>query len=621
MATQGFDLRERPWQPGLDDTRFNQQPRNPNFTGGPSPEATAYQRANDLRGMSATERPFTQADARTFGTAPTAAAATGPAPAVRAGQMAGEGLRSAQSWAVGDRAPASTALGKARNIGAGGLTALGRGVGVYDAAGAFGDNFGAMRRLASDDNSTLSDYAAGGVEMVGNVVANGAANLSRRFPVIGPAVAGFLGNDAASRLVEFGNPGGSVLRRHGLNDTGLLRNAFSGDADATNPPGQPTAQPTAQPTTQPTAQPTAPTNDITKTVGPDGRVSYSGSNIGVGATINGQAPGGGGGQISAQNMAAADAQATRDALRSMGVVASQQQQAPMPPSIASPRPLTTHELRNLEVSAKSIMNTEKWGGKGADKNPDVIAYQNAMNAHIAQRNGMDPGTIARTQAQANMYGSQANADASRYASDNSLRGDMFKTAATERSTRAAAAAAAEKYRVERGDKAADRRDKATERLDKVFASYAAGKDGKTDERQLADLRNNAQAFLGSAIEAARKRGDMATVEQLNTQGLAALADDPELMRRYVASNKADRIARNSWGGTYNATDNPGGRQITKVEDGKVHFSDGTTAPRAKIEYANDGVLPHRFADWDPFASRTTEFDALDPRGALRKVNP
>ena len=351
---------------------------------------------------------------------------------------------------------------------------------------------------------------------------------------------------------------------------------------------------------------------------------YSGTNVRGDITINGFAPGAGldrGNVVSPQNMAAADALAQRDSLRSMGAAASQQQQAPMPPSIASPRPLTTHELRNLEVSAKSIMNTEKWGGKGADKNPDVIAYQNAMNAHIAQRNGMDPGTIARTQAQANMYGSQANADASRYASDNSLRGDMFKTAATERSTRAAAAAAAEKYRVERGDKAADRRDKATERLDKVFASYAAGKDGKTDERQLADLRNNAQAFLGSAIEAARKRGDMATVEQLNTQGLAALADDPELMRRYVASNKADRIARNSWGGTYNATDNPGGRQITKVEDGKVHFSDGTTAPRAKIEYANDGVLPHRFADWDPFASRTTEFDALDPRGALRKVNP
>lgn len=70
MATNGIDLRERPWQPGLDDARFNQQPRNPNFTGGASPEATAYQRANNLRGMGVSERPWAPGDAKTFGAAP-----------------------------------------------------------------------------------------------------------------------------------------------------------------------------------------------------------------------------------------------------------------------------------------------------------------------------------------------------------------------------------------------------------------------------------------------------------------------------------------------------------------------------------------------------------------------
>ncbi len=70
MAIDGYALRERPWQPGLDDARFNQQPRNPNFTGGASPQADAYQRANGLRGMDAVERPWSGADTKTFGTRP-----------------------------------------------------------------------------------------------------------------------------------------------------------------------------------------------------------------------------------------------------------------------------------------------------------------------------------------------------------------------------------------------------------------------------------------------------------------------------------------------------------------------------------------------------------------------
>ena len=60
-----------------------------------------------------------------------------------------------------------------------------------------------------------------------------------------------------------------------------------------------------------------------------------------------------------------------------------------PQGVTAPtvRRLTSHELRNLEVSASSIMNREKWGGKGAQENPSVLAYKAALANDAAAQAG------------------------------------------------------------------------------------------------------------------------------------------------------------------------------------------------------------------------------------------
>lgn len=361
---------------------------------------------------------------------------------------------------------------------------------------------------------------------------------------------------------------------------------------------------------------------------------YSGTNIGGDITINGFAPGAGlsrGSIISPQNMAAADGLAAQQERASLGrVMAAQQAQQPLrqfaaPTATHSGNDWTSREmLRRAKMDASSLIHQSHWAPKDSAQSAQV-AYQKALEADLKAQ-GMAPELQAETnRTNASIINTQTSADASRYNSDNSLRGTMYSSDntlrgniydANSRNVSALAGLARDQKKA-----AADRRDKATERLDKVFGSYATGRDGKVDEGRLAALRNNAQAFVGSAADAARKRGDTATAAALEEQGLAALADDPALMQRYAASMKADDLARGSWFNRYVGTDNPGTRVITGVDGGKVTFSDGTTVPRAKVEYMNNGILPHRFANLDPFADRTTEFDSMDPKGYLRKVQP
>lgn len=137
--------------------------------------------------------------------------------------------------------------------------------------------------------------------------------------------------------------------------------------------------------------------NVTKTVGPDGRVSYSGANVGGDIHINGQAPRNGGG-ISSQNMAAADNLAR-------GFVPGGGVSAPVPSTERGfvpggmTAPIVRHsgndwqartDLRNAKVSADSITNTRRWGGKGAENNPDVMEYQALLRADTTAR-GFQPG--------------------------------------------------------------------------------------------------------------------------------------------------------------------------------------------------------------------------------------
>lgn len=263
------------------------------------------------------------------------------------------------------------------------------------------------------------------------------------------------------------------------------------------PPAQ-TAQP-PNPGTQPpnpgtqapnpgTQGPTT-TNDVTRSGN-----EYSGSNIAGDITINGMPSGfglGRGSIISPQNMAAADALAGRDNLRSMGGMPS----APM-----ASAPVALHsgnswqarnDLRNLEVSASSIANQSGrvTNDRGRVINPGVgdngarEAYQAALKQDLAMRSAQ-PGLDLETNKSNNslrsdIFKAQTGADVSRYAADQGLRGEIFKAAATERSARAAAAAAAQKQAsddvirqnkldIENADRTRDR-----------FSIYGA--DGKRDE--------------------------------------------------------------------------------------------------------------------------------------------
>lgn len=110
------------------------------------------------------------------------------------------------------------------------------------------------------------------------------------------------------------------------------------------------------PAAQPPANPNTPTNDVTKTVGPDGRVSYSGGNVGGNITINGSGQLGGG-SISPQNMAAADALAGRQAQQSAQRAMADMPMAQAPTVLHSGNDWASRNaLRNLEVTASSAMN-------------------------------------------------------------------------------------------------------------------------------------------------------------------------------------------------------------------------------------------------------------------------
>lgn len=352
--------------------------------------------------------------------------------------------------------------------------------------------------------------------------------------------------------------------------------------------------------------------------------SYSGApNIAGDITVNGATPGGGG--VSAQNMAAADALAGQQSLRGAGAVAPGTGRPVLQPAPNSDNSWQArNNLRNLEVSASSITNQKRWGGEGG-RSADVLAYQQALAADIGLRGGMDPGSVARTNATAAMYGDDQRADATRYTSDNSLRGQLASSNATRAATVAKMRYDMMKDGLEQSNKdrdyAASRNDAANKRQEETLKSLAAGPDGKIDEAKLASLRAQSTAFLGSAVEAARKRGDNATAAKLEVEGPSALG--PAEQRRYQAAQKLDEIARQSnglapWKGNYRATDNPGSRQVADIDKGMIWdmavMSDGTRVPANSLRYANGGAL----SGMNPYRVPTTEFESIDPKGLLRR---
>lgn len=224
-----------------------------------------------------------------------------------------------------------------------------------------------------------------------------------------------------------GGPGGSSV----------IPSAQASEPTPASPAGVPTATAVPGAPATPTAPAAAPAAPSLRS-GAVTRVgnSYSGGpNVSGNITVNGEAPGGG--SISPQNMAAADNLSARDSLRSATAVGTAGASFPGRPQM-QPAPNSSNswqarnDLRNLEVSAKSITNQRRWGGEGS-RSADVQAYQRALNADIALRGGMDPGSVARTNATAAMYGDDVRAGSARYTSDNSLRGQMATAGASRAS--------------------------------------------------------------------------------------------------------------------------------------------------------------------------------------------
>ena len=122
--------------------------------------------------------------------------------------------------------------------------------------------------------------------------------------------------------------------------------------------------------------------DITKTVDANGRTSYSGTNIGPGATINGQQAGGGYAEVpgGARGLA--------------GFAATTQ---PEQPGLGI-APVIRHsgndwqarnDLRNAQIAATSLTNQSAWADPNAAK-ANLAAYQSALDTDAKLRQGQ-PG--------------------------------------------------------------------------------------------------------------------------------------------------------------------------------------------------------------------------------------
>lgn len=128
--------------------------------------------------------------------------------------------------------------------------------------------------------------------------------------------------------------------------------------------------------------------------------SYSGTNVSGDISINGQAPRNGG-QVSSQNMAAADGLAARSQQESMARVTAQPAVGFQPAGVTAPTVRHSgndwqarNDLRNAQVSASSITQSDKWG-KGGDRTATAqyLAMQGADTAARGQQPAMDQAAM------------------------------------------------------------------------------------------------------------------------------------------------------------------------------------------------------------------------------------
>lgn len=287
-----------------------------------------------------------------------------------AGDIAKTAVKDAAKSAASTNLPGTpkSALGKLGSVGALADTAY---TGFNTSTEDYRKRFG----LETDDPSLLGDVGVrtlGAASDLGNAMTLGLASKFFRDKQ---------DEAATSSVASPSQPAKSAARTATAGQPPDAATQPSAAGDATMPAFDLSARSFGQPVTAPTA----PQNDIKRTVGPDGTVSYSGQNIGPDATINGQTPGGGFVSV--------------PAFRPAGF-APDQSQAPTV-SHSGNSWAARNELRNREVSASSIMNNGgRWDQHGRGVvSPERMAYlaalKNDMDLRGAQP-GMDKAAMEQT---------------------------------------------------------------------------------------------------------------------------------------------------------------------------------------------------------------------------------
>ena len=332
-----------------------------------------------------------------------------------AGGLASRGGAQVARAATGGAASAERAIPAAWEVVQDGGSLVGRAASVAPAAGQIGrSGGGALTRAASMSQGApqaalsgpggqLATRAAGEIGEAAAGFAPRARTATQWADVVEPAALGAptmgqgaaaAGQAAPSAARGFGRYAAGAA---GLGGAALLAGS-SGDSGANQAaqsmnPSQPSAQPTgAQPTgavqqgpaTVAMAQMPIAQNAITRTGN-----SYTGpANISGDVMINGAAPGGG--AISAQNMAAADALAGRQAQESLARVLGQMPNSAQGVQVPTIRTSANdwqsrNDLRNLEVSASSITNNGGRFDPTGGRNPAALAYRAALETDNALR--------------------------------------------------------------------------------------------------------------------------------------------------------------------------------------------------------------------------------------------
>ncbi|MDH1477728.1 hypothetical protein N5F13_24900 [Comamonas thiooxydans] len=265
------------------------------------------------------------------------------------------------------------------------------------------------------------------------------------------------GLNAASTAVNNAGRAANAVPAIGAGLYGSASPAAAASVAATPPatfrgPANPAIASQSAPTTSTGSAAETPSNQVMEGVYSHGRGQYSDQASGMGF------PAGFTGKPNARNLAAADNLAASNAAPAAAGAASEDGGFGLrAPAVAHSGNdwAARQRLKNLETSASSIMNTQRWGGKGAAHNPaaqnfldasradlaaqgkvpDFQMRTNEINAGLRRAAMAEAGADRRAQGQIGLglgqlaLGAQRNQlDAQRVASDERLRAPQIRAA-------------------------------------------------------------------------------------------------------------------------------------------------------------------------------------------------